>query len=94
MENKKKNAVPAAASKEAKKGPVKTFTADDVSASVFSRVYNDRTYYSVTFNRWYRDKAGQNRYINSFGLEDLGKVVIVAQQADEFIRGLVEPEVS
>jgi hypothetical protein len=92
MDDKKKKAT--AASQEAKKGPVKTFTAQDVSASIFSREHNGRTYYSVTFTRWYRDSKGQNRYINSFGLEDLGKVITVAQQADEYIRSLTSPEIA
>lgn len=88
MENKKKNAAPEAASKEAKKGPMKTFTAGDVSAAIFRHQHNGRTYYGITFTRWYRDSNGRNRYINSFGLEDLGKVISVAQQSDEYIRGL------
>lgn len=86
MDAKKKNASPKAASPEAKKGPMKTFTADDVSAAIFRHEYNERTFYSVTFTRWYRDNNGQNRYVNSFGLEDLGKVITVAQQSDEYIR--------
>ena len=89
-------AAPPAASKEAKKGPVKVFHADDVSASVFAREHpargEMRTFYSVTFTRWYRDSFGQNKYVKSFNLEDLGKVVAVAQQADAYIRELLEPE--
>lgn len=88
MENKKKNAAPQAASQEAKKGPIKTFTAGDVSAAIFRHDYNGRTFYSVTFTRWYRDKNGQNRYANSFGLDDLGAIVSVAQQSDEYVRAL------
>ncbi|HET6884201.1 MAG TPA: replication-relaxation family protein [Pirellulales bacterium] len=86
MDAKKKNAPPKAL--EEKRAPVKAFTADDVSAAIFRRDYNERTFYSVTFTRWYRDKGGQNRYVNSFGLEDLGKIVTVAQQSDEYIRAL------
>jgi hypothetical protein len=89
MDAKKRPATPAAASPEAKKAPVKVFTVDDVSAAIFRRDYNGRTFYSVTFTRWYRDRGGQNRYVNSFGLEDLGKVVSTAQQSDEFIRSLL-----
>ena len=88
MDNKKKNASPEAPAPEAKQPPLKTFAAGDVSASIFRRDYNGRTFYSVSFTRWYRDKSGQNRYVNSFGLEDLGKVVTVAQQSDEYIRSL------
>jgi hypothetical protein len=89
METKKKTASPQAASHEAKKGPMKTFTAGDVSAAIFAHEHNGRTYYGITFTRWYRDSDGRNRYINSFGLEDLGKVISVAQQSDEYIRALL-----
>ena len=92
MDAKKKNSPPAGASPEAKRAPIKVFTADDVSAAVFAHDHpvrgEMRTYHSVSFTRWYRDKAGENRYVNSFGLEDLGKVVTVAKQSDEYIRAL------
>lgn len=91
MDAKKKNP-PVGASNEAKRAPIKVFTADDVSAAIFAHDHpvrgEMRTYHSVSFTRWYRDKGGENRYVNSFGLEDLGKVVAVAKQADEFIRAL------
>lgn len=96
MEAKKKNAPPAGAAQVAKRAPIKVFTADDVSAAIFSHEHQVRggmrTYYSVSFTRWYRDRGGKNRYVNSFGLEDLGKVVSVAQQADQHIRELQQPE--
>ena len=73
-------------------GPVKVFKAEDVSASVFVRdvpVKGEvRTFYSVSFSRSYRDSKNERRYVKSFNLEDLGKVVTVAQQADEYIRKL------
>ena len=47
-----------------------------------------QTFYSVSFSRSYRDGKGEWRYSKSFGLEDLGKVITVAQQADEYIRSL------
>src|SRR5665213_3102161 len=99
MDNKKKKGAsleaPAA---EAAKGPIKVCIIDDVSASVFSRdnLANGemRTFYSVSFSRSYKDGAGKRMYVKTFNLEDLGKVVAVAQQADEFIRKLQKPEVA
>lgn len=77
---------------DAAKGPVKVFLADEVSASVFARevaVRDEmRTFYSVSFSRSYRDSQGKRKYVKTFGLEDLGKIVTVAQQAEEYIRSL------
>jgi hypothetical protein len=96
MEAKKKNPPPAGDAQAAKRAPIKVFTADDVSAAVFAHSHQVRgemrTYYSITFTRWYRDRGGKNRYVNSFGLEDLGKVITVAQQADQYLRELPQPE--
>jgi len=74
--------------------PLKVFRIDDVSASVFARDREIRgeswTFYSVTFSRSYKDSSGQWRYTKWFDLEDLGKVVTVAQQASDYIHGLLE----
>ena len=89
---------------EAKKAPVpqttegskalKVFRIDDVSASVFARDRQirgeSRTFYSVTFSRSYKDSSGQWRYTKWFDLDDLGRVVTVAQQASDYIHGLLE----
>jgi hypothetical protein len=73
---------------------LKVFRIDDVSASVFARERQvrgeNRTFYSVTFSRSYKDPLGQWRYTKWFDLEDLGRVVTVAQQASEYIHGLLE----
>lgn len=73
---------------------LKVFRVDDVSASVFARDRQfrgePRTFYSVTFSRSYKDSTGQWRYTKWFDAEDLGKVVTVAQQASEYIHGLLE----
>jgi hypothetical protein len=94
MDGKKKNtpvvADPAGTPKPS--GPVKVLRAEDVSASIFAREIEIRgqnqTFYSVSFSRSYRDSKGAWQYSKSFNLEDLGKVVTVAQQADEHIRSL------
>jgi hypothetical protein len=73
---------------------LKVFRIDDVSASVFARDRQirgeSRTFYSVTFSRSYKDSAGQWRYTKWFDLDDLGRVVTVAQQASDYIHGLPE----
>ncbi len=75
---------------ETSRAPIKVFVVEDVSASVFARQFpvkgEERTFYSVSFSRSYRDSLGKRKYIKSFNLEDLGKVIAVAQQADAFIR--------
>jgi len=73
---------------------LKVFRIDDVSASVFARDRQirgeSRTFYSVTFSRSYKDSSGQWRYTKWFDLEDLGRVVTVAQQASDYVHGLME----
>ena len=76
--------------------PVKVFLVEDVSASIFAREHpvkgEMRTFYSVSFSRSYRDAMGKRKYIKSFNVEDLGKVISVAQQSDEHIRSLLKSE--
>ncbi len=96
MDDNKKKKKPSAGAEHAAdgqttaKGPIKVFVLEDVSASVFARQFpvrgEERTFYSVSFSRSYRDSNGSRRYVKTFNLEDLGKVIAVAQQADEFIR--------
>lgn len=96
MTNAKKNKdvagqeAPAETSTAAKQGPVKTFRADDVSASIFAREYKGRTFYSVSFTRSFKDPSGAFKYVKSFDADDLGKVVSVAQQAAEYLHGLMQ----
>lgn len=72
--------------------PVKVCLIGDVSASVFAREVNTksgpRTFHSVSFSRSFIDSKGVRRYVKTFNVEDLGTVVQVAQQADQFIRSL------
>ena len=72
-------------SHDAKRPPVKHFRVEDVTASVFDRQHNGRTYFSVSFTRSYKDAGGRWKYTKYFNLEDLGKIVTVAQQAAEWI---------
>jgi len=88
----------AGAPQESRRQPVRSFRIEDVSAAVWERKLlvrgEERTFYSVSFERSYKDANGQYRYSRSFDLDSLGKVVTVAQQAAEFIHGLEysEPE--
>ncbi|MGI8982264.1 MAG: hypothetical protein ACR2FY_23785 [Pirellulaceae bacterium] len=96
MDSKKKNlsasADQAAEPQTAAKGPIETFLVDDVSASVFARTQavrnGERTFYGVSFSRSYRDSGGKRRYVKTFNVDDLGKVMVVAEQAEKYIREL------
>lgn len=78
---------PAAAN--AASGPLKVFRMDDVSASIFARERVVRgepvTFHSVSFSRSYKDARGQWQYTKNFDSQDMGKVMLVAKQAGDFI---------
>jgi len=71
--------------------PVKVLRIDDLSASIFRRDFQRRgenqTFFSVSFSRSYKDASGVWKYSKSFDLEDLGRIISLCQQADEYIRG-------
>lgn len=94
MTQKKKGAEGSAEAPTEAKKPLKVFRIDDVSAAIISRERQigdeKRVFYSVTFSRSYKDSTGQWRYTKWFDLEDLGKVVTVAQQSSEYIHSLQE----
>ena len=98
MDAKKKNNPPEKGAAKTANSPVKTFLLDDVSASVFAREHETKngmqTFYSVSFSRSYRDSNGKRMYVKTFNLEDLGKLVTTAQQADEYIRKLLQSAVA
>ena len=87
----------AAPSVEEKRRPLTTLRLGDVSASVWTR---DREvqgvptrFYSVTFERSYKDAGGKYAYSRSFDPDDLGTVMALAQQAGDYINdqmGLVQ----
>ena len=87
---KKNTEVAAPVPKAEASGPVKQFRADDVSASVFARGRSGRTFYSVSFTRSYKDRDGTWKYTKNFDVDDLGRLVSVAQQASEFVHSLTE----
>lgn len=83
-------------SQEAKRLPVKTFRIDDCSATIWDRIRmvqgKSTTFYSITFERAYKDRDGDWKYTKSFDLESLGKVVMLCQQASEFIHALQQKD--
>lgn len=68
--------------------PLKVFREGTVSASVFAREHNGRTFYSVTFSRAY-ESGGEWRYTKWFDHGDLPRIIAVAKQADEYIESLL-----
>jgi len=86
----------AGALQDAKRKPVASLRADDVSASVWAREFviqgQPRTFYSVTLERSYKDRDGAWKYTKSFDADSLGKIVSLCQQASETIRGLQQQE--
>jgi hypothetical protein len=91
---KKRKAAPQAPASVEKKGPVKTVRVDDVSASIWSRIVEMKgqptLFYSVTFERSYRDSTGGWKYTRFFDVNDLGKIAACAQEAGAYIGSLVE----
>lgn len=87
MENAATTAAPAA-----KRQPIKTIRIDDCSASIWARVALIRgesmTFYSVSFERSYKDRDGSYKYTKSFDADSLGNVVNLCQQASEWIQSL------
>ncbi len=81
---------------EAKKLPIKVIKVEDVSVSIFAheRETNGvtRVNYSCSFQRSYKDSAGEWKRTQWFGLDELSRVVACAQQASEFIHGLIEKD--
>src|SRR4051812_46373097 len=77
---------------EAAKTPIKVLRIDDVSASIFARETKTKngkvTYYSVSFSRSYKDPSGQWKYTKSFSLDDLGNIVELCKQANDFVRDI------
>ena len=75
-----------------KRTPTKTIREGDCSVSIWHRVYavkNKLTdFYSLTFERSYRDKDQKWRYTRSFSLEDLAKIVILCKKAEAAIAKL------
>jgi hypothetical protein len=100
--NKKRKAAPQAPataeqpSQDVKRKPAAVIRVDDCSASIWAREVmvqgQPKTFYSVTLERSYKDRDGAWKYTKSFDQDSLGKIVSLAQQAEQTIRGLTEKE--
>jgi len=84
------------APQDEKRRPLKSYRQGDVSASVWARDYavrgETRRFYSITFERSYRDAAGKYRYTRSFSPDDLGSLMSLCQQAGDHIASFQYPE--
>ena len=69
--------------------PEKKFNCGSISASIWAntKVVNSETVklYSVTINKAYKE-GEEWKYTNSFNIEDLPKVALVANEAYKYIR--------
>ena len=65
-----------------------------MSVSIFARQRQLQgesvTFYSASFSRSYKDAAGARKFTHSFDVEDLAKLVSLAQQANEYIQEVRE----
>ncbi len=75
------------ASTDAKKRPENVIRIEDVSVSIFRHDRSDGSAnFSCNFQRSYKDSTGQWKRTQWFGVDELGKIVSLAQQADSWIR--------
>lgn len=84
------------ASPDAKRRPLRTIRVEDVNATIWPREVTVKgvptIFYSVSFERSFRDANGRWRYTRYFDLHDLGRVIAAAQQAAEYIDSLTEKQ--
>jgi hypothetical protein len=81
----------------AKMRPIRTFRVDNVSASVWTRVVvklEPVTFYSVTFDKHYENANHESKRTHWFHLNDLPKLVTLAQQAEQYIIELQRTEIA
>jgi hypothetical protein len=85
-------ATPDVAESVEKRGPIDSIREADCHVSIWHRVYvvkgKPTDFYSLTFERSYRDKNQTWRYTKSFSLEDLSKIVVLCQKAETAINEL------
>jgi len=68
-----------------KNKPVQTFRMGTVKASVWANQSADKTFYSVTFSRGYKDDKGEWHDTDSYGRDDLPRIEKLAAKAYEWI---------
>ncbi len=82
----------APAPQDEKRKPLKMFREENVSGSVWTKEVlvgmDRRTFYSITLERSYKIPGQPWKYTRSFDASDLGNLIKVIQQADDFIVSL------
>ena len=75
--------------------PLRVIRFEDVSASIFANVHEvndeDVTFYNVVFQRAYKS-GEETRWTNSFGWDDLSKLIAVIKEADAYISRIKRAE--
>jgi hypothetical protein len=73
--------------------PVKKFSVGGIQVAIWENDGNEgRKFYSVSFDRRYKDKEGNWQSTTSLGANDLPKAILALQKAYEYV-ALKEPEV-
>src|ERR1051325_10487932 len=69
-----------------KRGPIDTIREADCAVSIWHRVYAVKgkltDFYSLTFERSYRDRDQKWRYTKTFSIEDLPKLIVLCHKAE------------
>ena len=74
--------------------PIKKFSVGGIQLAIWENEGQEgRKFYSVSFDRRYKDKEGNWKSTTSLGANDLPKAILALQKAYEFI-ALKEPEVT
>lgn len=66
--------------------PVKAFRMGNINCAVWAHTSKDnRTFHNVTFSRSYRDEKGEWHETNSFGTNDLPRIISITGKAYDWI---------
>lgn len=66
--------------------PVKKFNVGAVQAAIWSNEKKDgKQFFSVSFDRRYKDKGGEWKSSNSLATNDLPKAILALQKAFEYV---------
>lgn len=67
-------------------GPEKKFAAGGVSAAIWTNLTKDsKEYTTISFQRTYLDAKGEWQHTDSMRVQDIPKLMLVAQKAYEYI---------
>lgn len=70
---------------QAVKKPYKTYSIGNIQVSVWENTQNiegtEKTFFSISVQRGYKDRAGNWHNVTSFGVNDLPKVSVGIQEA-------------